>query len=154
MKYSHEIVIDLPIDRVIELFDNPDNMSRWQEGLVSFETIEGTAGEVGAKSKLVYDMGKRRIEMIETITVRDLPHQFSGTYEAKNVWNLVENFFESKDDGQTKWTSRNEFKCTGMMKLMVFLMPGAFKKQSYKYMLDFKKFAESMDLNAVTDNED
>lgn len=109
---------------------------------MSFETIEGIAGEVGTKSKIIYDMGKRRIEMIETITVRNLPQEFSGTYEAKNVWNLVENIFEPTEDGKTKWVSRNEFKCQGFMRIMVALMPGAFKKQSYKYMVNFKSFAE------------
>lgn len=52
------------------------------EGLQSFEHLSGTPGQVGARSKLVYKMSKRHIEMIETITVRKLPQEFSGTYEA------------------------------------------------------------------------
>jgi len=38
MKYSVEI--DLPRDRVIELFDDADNMVKWQSGLQSFEHMQ------------------------------------------------------------------------------------------------------------------
>lgn len=49
MKYESELVIDLPRERVIELFDNPDNLPKWQEGLQSFEHISGEVGQPGAK---------------------------------------------------------------------------------------------------------
>ena len=42
MKYENSIVIQLPVARVIELFDNPDNMQYWQKGLQSFEHVSGT----------------------------------------------------------------------------------------------------------------
>jgi hypothetical protein len=142
MKYKLEIEIDLPREKVIELFDNPDNMKHWQEGFISFEHLSGTPGEVGAKSKIKYQMGKREIEMIETITKRDLPDEFSGTYEAKGMWNEVKNYFHEASPNKTKWVTENEFKASGMMKLFTFFMPGAFKKQSYKYMVAFKNFAE------------
>ena len=75
MKYTSEIEINSPIDKVIELFDNPDNMDKWMKGLQSFEPISGKPGQVGAKSRLKFKMGKREIEMIETITVRNLPDE-------------------------------------------------------------------------------
>ena len=30
MRYTSEVFIDLPINRVLELFDNPENMKKWQ----------------------------------------------------------------------------------------------------------------------------
>jgi carbon monoxide dehydrogenase subunit G len=144
MKYELEITINLPRKRVIELFDNPDNLKKWQDGLQSFTHRSGTPGEVGAQSDIVYQMGKRRIEMVETITKRNLPDEFSGTYEADGMWNLVENFFIEQDENTTLYRTRHTFECkTFMLKVMAFLMPGAFKKQSLKYMNDFKKFAEN-----------
>ena len=143
MKYTTEIEINQPIDKVIALFDNPDNMSKWMQGLQSFEHLSGKQGEVGAKSRLKFKMGKREIEMIETITVRNLPQEFSGTYEAKGVFNIVKNSFIKLSDSKTKYITENEFQFTGFMKVLGFLMPSAFKKQSYKYLLDFKNFAES-----------
>jgi carbon monoxide dehydrogenase subunit G len=143
MKYTTEIEIDKPIDRVIELFDNPDNMAKWMEGLQSFEQLSGTPGQTGAKSRLKFKMGKREIEMIETITVRNLPEEFTGTYEAKGVFNIVKNKFIKVSDTKTKYITEQEFQFKGFMKIIAFLMPGAFKKQSKKYLTDFKKFAES-----------
>ena len=93
MKYNSEVVIDLPRPRVVELFDNADNLSKWQPGLSSFEPLSGELGQTGAKSRLVYDMNGRRVEMTETIVSRDLPDEFSATYAAKGVMNWKENWF-------------------------------------------------------------
>jgi carbon monoxide dehydrogenase subunit G len=142
MKYTTEVEINQPVQKVVELFDNPDNMKEWMEGLQSFETISGTPGEEGAKAKLIYKMGKREIEMIETITKRNLPDEFSGTYEAKGVFNIVKNKFIPIGDNKTKYITEQEFQFSGFMKLMGMFMPGAFKKQSCKYMNAFKEFAE------------
>jgi len=146
MKYSNEIIIDLPRKRVIELFDNSDNMPKWQKGLKSFVHLRGEPGKVGAKSKMVYDMGRGDMEMIETITVNNLPDEFCGTYEAKGAWNEMKNYFYDVNESQTKWVSHSEFKFSGiMMRVMGFLMPGSFKKQSMKFMVAFKEFVESED---------
>jgi len=142
MKYSNEVIINLPLNRVIELFDSEENLFKWQPELISFEHLSGEKGEVGAKSKLKYKMGKREVEMTETITVKDLPKEFSGTYEAKGVWNEVKNYFEALDEHSTRWYADCHFEFSGFMKLIAFFMPGAFKKQSQKYLDQFKVFAE------------
>ena len=144
MKYTLTIDIDLPRQKVIELFDDPDNLKHWQEGFISLEPVSGKPGEVGAKSRLQYRMGKREIEMIETITERNLPETFSGTYDANGVHNIVRNRFEPVGENQTRWVAENEFIFAGfMMKVMGWLMPGAFRKQSLKYLEAFKAFVET-----------
>lgn len=143
MKYTTEIEINKPIDRVIELFDNPDNMDKWMAGLQSFKPLSGTPGQPGAKSLLKFKMGKREIEMVETITIRNLPQEFSGTYEAKGVFSRTKNSFIPLPGNRTKYIAENEFNFSGFMKIIGFLMPGAFKKQSMKYLTDFKNFAET-----------
>lgn len=142
MKYTNEVEINQPLEKVIELFDNPANMSKWQPGFISMEHLNGVPGQAGAKSKLKYKMGKRDVEMIETIDHRDLPHAFHGTYETKGVYNIQKNFFCEIGPGKTKWISESEFKFSGLMKLIGWLMPGAFRKQSQKYLDLFKEFAE------------
>lgn len=142
MKYENEVKIRLPREKVIRLFDSEENLFKWQPDLISFEHISGDKGEVGARSKLRYKMGKREIEMIETITVKNLPLEFSGTYEAKGVWNEVKNYFDEIDDQTTRWRSESYFRFNGFMRIIAFLMPGSFKKQSQKYLDQFKAFAE------------
>jgi hypothetical protein len=44
-EYTVEIEIALPRHRVIELFDNPNNLVRWQTGLQSVEHISGEPGQ-------------------------------------------------------------------------------------------------------------
>lgn len=142
MKYEVEIDINLPREKVIELMDNEENLYKWQEGLKSFEHKSGTPGQEGAVSDLVFETKKRKIEMTETITKRNFPDEFWAVYEAKGVWNEVKNTFIVTSPNTTKWKSENEFKCKGAIAVMAFLMPSAFKKQSLKYMTDFKNFAE------------
>jgi carbon monoxide dehydrogenase subunit G len=143
MKYTTEIVINKSIERTIELFDNPDHLNKWMKGLQSFEHLSGTPGHPGAKSKLKFKMGNREMEMIETIEVRNLPHEFTGTYEAKGVCNRVKNTFAKISDNKTLYTAEHEFQFQGFMKLIAWLMPGAFKKQSMKYLIDFRNFVEN-----------
>ncbi len=143
MKYHTEIEINQPIDKVIKFFDNPDNMGKWMEGLQSFEHLSGTPGQPGARSRLKFKMGRREMEMIETIKVRNLPDEFSGTYESKGGLNHVTNRFVKISDTKTKHITEQEFLFTGFMKIMATLMKGAFKKQSMKYAVAFKNFAES-----------
>ena len=144
MKYNIELIINLPRDKVIRKMDNVDNMKHWQRGLTSAEHISGTPGEVGAKMQLNYKFGKREMQLIETISKRDFPREFHANYDAKGMHNVQENFFEETTDDKTKWISKCEFIPTNfMMKMMTTLMPGVFKKQSRKYMDDFKNFAEN-----------
>lgn len=144
MKFRTTITIDLPRERMIQLFDNPATMKNWQPGLISCEPISGTPGQIGAQSRLKYKMGRRGIEMVETIIKRDLPREFSGTCEAKGVWNSVANYFEEDGPTRTTWNSDCEFRMSGFMKVIAFLMPGAFKKESVRIQERFKAWAEKL----------
>lgn len=143
MKYSIETTIDLPRDEVVRKLDSTDNLKHWQTGLIGVEHLSGTPGEVGAKMKLKYKFGKREMELVETIIKRKFPEEFHATYDAKGMHNIQQNYFRENSDGQTTWRSQNEFIASSfLLRLMIFLMPGAFKKQTRKYMEDFKSFAE------------
>ncbi len=142
MKYANEVIIDAPIDKVIDLFDSKENLAKWQEGFISMELLSGDDGEIGSKYLLKYKMGKREVEMTETILEKDLPRIFSATYEAKKMWNKVDNLFEETEDGKTFYRSESEFKMRGMMLIIGIVLPGAFRKQSQKYLDDFKNYVE------------
>ena len=143
MRYACEVVIDLPRERVIELFDDPDNLAKWQPGLKSFEPLRGEPGRPGAKSRLLYNQGGRKLEMIETVSVRDLPDELSGTYEATGVMNWVNNHFVEISPKKTRWVVETEFRFSGLMRLMAPFMRGAFPKQTQQLTQGFKDFAEA-----------
>jgi predicted secreted protein len=81
--------------------------------------------------------------MIETILVRNLPDEFTGTYDARNVHNVVRNLFYEDGPNRTRFVSENEFVFSGIMKVVALFFGSSFRKTSDKYMQDFKKFAES-----------
>lgn len=143
MKYTSEIIVNVPLKEFIKKFDNVDNRKHWQRGLVSVAHISGEPGVVGAKMKLTYMLDKRKLEVIETITYQKFPHEFHITYSMDGIDNIQENYFEDNGNDNTKWKSVSEFMPLSFkMRAMLWFMPNAFKKQSMQYMIDFKNFAE------------
>ena len=142
MKYSVDIAINKPLKEVIRVFENPDDMKKWMKGLIKFEPLDEEYGKPGSKTLMVFEMGKRKMKMVETIISNDLPKAFTASYTAKNVFNIVRTTFEEIDT--TKYTSNQEFQFSGLLKIMSFFMAPAFKKQSFQYLKDFKAYVENI----------
>ncbi|MFT4680216.1 MAG: hypothetical protein ACI9YU_000044 [Flavobacteriales bacterium] len=144
MKFSCSVEIALPIDRVIELFDNSDNLMKWQDGLVSFEHLEGEPGQPGAISKLVFKNGKKTFDLFEEISVRNFPDEFSGIYDHVSMRNSMKNSFKDFGNDRTLWTSSLAYTFkTQAWKFFSLFMKGMFRKQTQKFLDNFKKFAEA-----------
>ena len=144
MKFTCSVEIERPIDEVVMLFDNVDNLKEWQDDFVSYQHLSGTPGAPGAKAKLTYKSGKRIMELFETITVKNLPQEFSGVYEHKHMVNTMTNSFVALGANRTRYEAKLDYtKLIGVVpKLMAFFMPGMFKKQTQKWLDQFKAFAE------------
>ncbi|MCH7769453.1 MAG: hypothetical protein IIA49_00300 [Bacteroidetes bacterium] len=56
--------------------------------------------------------------MIKTITSRNEPEEFSGTYEMMGTKQWIKNSFEVIDENKTKWVMDSEFQFRGFYKLM------------------------------------
>lgn len=143
MEYTQEIVVNVPRERFIELFDDPALLPKWQPGLLSFEPLTGVPGQEGATSKLTYKRGKGTLVMVETIVRRQLPDHFDGSYDAKGVHNISNNQFIDVDGTATRWVAHNIFELKGFMKVIGLLFGSSFRKESHKTMEAFKDFAES-----------
>lgn len=143
MKYMCSIDVNKPLNEVLALFSNPVNRRSWMEGFVSSALISGKEGQVGAKSEMEFLVGKRKIKMVETIIVNKLPDEFTCTYEASGVFNTMKCMFAEITNTTTDFCTVQEFQFKGLVKIVAFFMPGTFKKQSKKYLTDFKTFCES-----------
>ena len=145
MKFTCSVEIDLPVEKVVELYDDPENLIEWQDGFVAIEPISGTPGEEGAKSKMVYMIRDQEMEIIETIKVNNLPEEKTGLYEHKHMVNTMTSRFKEISPDKSLYEAEIEYtKFIGFVpKLMAFLMPGVFKKQTQKWLDQFKTFAES-----------
>jgi len=142
MKYITEIIVDKPLDDVMDLFKNPDNLKSWQRGLRSTKLLKGENGKEGAKRKLKINLEGRNITMIETITKCDLPHHWHAKYSSNGLVSFQYNYFEAKNNSQTYWKTTSEFRFSGFMKIVGNVLPGLFKRRSETVMKDFKAFAE------------
>lgn len=144
MKFKCQVEIDRPIEQVIELFDNAENMKYWQDGFIRFEHLSGRAGEVGAKSTIYYKMGKKEFTLVETITKKNLPYEFDGKYEHQHMDNTMKNRFKKLGFNKTRWEADLEYTeiRNFLMKTIAFIYPAMFKKQTQKWMDQFKVFAE------------
>jgi hypothetical protein len=145
MRFTCTVEVRLPRKQTVELWSNPEHLSEWQDGFISLEHLSGTPGEAGAKSQMVYQIGKRRIELVETIVTNDLPDWFIGTYDTEAMTNTMINRFVSVEGG-TRWDAEIEYTRFGsiMPRIMAWVMPGMFRKQTQKWLDQFKIFAESV----------
>lgn len=142
MKYSNEVVIQKPLSKVLELFDNSENMFEWMEGLKKVTPLTKEQGKVHSKMEMYFELGKRKMHIVETILEKNLPQKMCFEYKSIGMKNWVEIQFQEIDEQQTKYISENKFEFKGLFWLMQFFMKNTFIKQSQKYLNDFKTFAE------------
>lgn len=60
------------------------------------------------------------------------------------MFHLIQNSLVLINDKKAKYIAHQEFEFSGFLKMMAWLMSGAFKKQSLKNMYAFKKIPESL----------
>lgn len=145
MKYKCSVEIQKPIQEVIKLWGEEENFNKWQDGFVSIELLEGEKGAIDSKSRILLAQGKRKMELIETIIENNLPEGKTALYEHIHMSNTQKSSFQELEENKTLYSSEVEYiKFNGFMpKVMAKLFPSLFKKQSEKWMKQFKEFAES-----------
>jgi len=153
MKYRNSIEIAQPRARVAQLLADPVHLPRWLRGMVLHEPVRGEHGQLGTVSRVVLQSGKQTFEITETVTRREpsdlqeIPREVVVVFERESVgagiWSVVRDRLTEIDPRSTLWVSDSEFRFDGvLMRLIGFVMPGSFRKQSQQHMEDFKAFAE------------
>ena len=145
MKFTCYTEINLPVKHVSALFNDPNNLERWQVGFISRQHIRGIPGDPGAKSRITILHGKKRIVLTETIIYKNLPFELDALYEHENMVNTLANRFISLEENKTRYEAQVEYmKFIGFVpNIIARLMPGIFKRQTQKWINSFKAFAES-----------
>lgn len=163
MRYTVSIEIALPREKVLQLLADPAHLPNWLRGLVLHEPLSGEHGQLGTRSRVVMQAGKRKMEATETITrrepadLREIPKasvvHFDREIVGEGMWSAARERLTEAGPETTLWESENEYRFGGLlMKLVGLLMPGAFRKQSLQHMQDFKAFAEQgEDVREATD---
>lgn len=163
MKYTVSIEIALPREKVVELLADPVQLPKWLRGLVVHEPLSGEHGQLGTKSRVVLEMGKRTMECTETITrrepadLRDIPEtavvHFDREIVGPGMRSVERDRLTDAGPDRTLWEAESEYRFSSVvMKLLGRLMSGYFRKQSLQHMQDFKAFAEQgKDVRDATD---
>ena len=138
-RYRIETEINRPIDEVTRIFADRSQLTKWQPGIVSSELINENPHP---KYKLLFQFGRRKMYMTETIVRNELPHHLEGTYEMKGIFNRIHNSFESLGPGTTKWIYDSEFRFRGIISLVAIFMRNDFYRQSQIIASNFKKYVE------------
>jgi uncharacterized membrane protein len=71
------IEVNLPVDKVFDLFLDKEKFPAWKIGFVKYEVLSGTPGMVGCVTKLIY----KKFVMIETVLQNNKPHQYTTQYD-------------------------------------------------------------------------
>ena len=89
-----------------------------------------------------FQMGKRKIKMIETIVSNNLPDEMEGYYEMNGMKNDIKVSFVEIEPNKTMYISESTYTLSGVMWLIGPLMKKTFMKTSQDYLERFKLFAE------------
>jgi uncharacterized protein YndB with AHSA1/START domain len=147
VKLTHELIIARSRDAVWKAFDNPDNLSKWQPTLRSFEHQGGVKGQPGAVSVLTYEENGKPIVMTETVTVRHEPEEFAGTYDNAMALNTIRNTFSALDPDRTRWTMESEFVFkTFLYRVLAPLIRGLIDRRIKN---DMERFKQQMENGAL-----
>ncbi len=144
MKYICTLDIECRIEKVVAVWDDEQYFSHWQDGFQSIELLAGKKGQPGARSRILFRQGGGTMELIETILINRLPEEKTGLYEHIHMTNTQTTRFVKLGEARTRYISEVEYtKFRGLIpKLMATFLPGKFKKQSMKWMKQFKTFVE------------
>ena len=144
MKYTCSVTINSPIDTVVSLWEDEANFKHWQDGFESITHLSGMPHTPGATAKISIN-GKHKMELKETIITNNLPKEKKALYEHIHIMNTQTTRFKKIGESSTLYISEVEYiRFNGfMIKLMAKLFPGMFKKQSQKWMDQFKEFVEN-----------
>ena len=80
---SVEVLIEKPVEVVFATLLDDEKTKEWLTGFDGIETLEGTAGEVGCRSKVSFSQKGRTVELIETILSRTDNEEISFQFESK-----------------------------------------------------------------------
>lgn len=143
MRFTCSTAINAPRDQVVSIFLDPEKQHYFQDGFKRKVLLSGSTNSVGAQSKLIY----KRLELIETIQINNLPDEFQGLYEHKHTTNTMNVKFTPLSQEATRYISEVHYtQFNGFaIKFLAKFFPGMFKKQVQKWIHQFKLYVENED---------
>lgn len=141
MNYTVKTIIQKPLEEVLEQFHEPSNYMKWMPGIRGHQTVLGAQREAGSKSIFEFTINGRDFTIEETVMKNDRT-EITAKYVSNGTINTQTTKFSILDVNQTGYEVHESFELKGFMKVIGFLMPGSFKKQTKEFVEAFKSFVE------------
>lgn len=144
MKYTVEITIHCPINHVVDAFLAVEDFPLWQDGFQRYDLLQGSLWQNGAMAEIEFKQNGQKIILEETILENHLPAKIMAQYVHQHMENVQTTYFIQNNAGQTSVISEVEYTAfKGFLpKIMSWVMPKMFEKQSLKRLQDFKQHLE------------
>ena len=143
MRFSWELEIAQPLERVLEVLEDPYHPLAWQPGLVSITPLEGSLGAEGSVASYQYDLDGQYFELRETIVVNQTPAEHTARYEGRGMVHTVTNRFEPADVGTTRLVSRHQGYFTGVVRLLSPLLRRPMRERWRVELARFRTYVET-----------
>lgn len=138
MRFTQEVVLDQPIERVRVLTSDPAHLHRWQPDLVSITPHGETPGAVGSTATLTY----RKFTLEETVLAANADERISR-YETRGMVHTITNRYSAIDDQRTLLVCDNEFQLSGLLKLGRRMLEKSLREQVERNVGNFKAFIDA-----------
>jgi polyketide cyclase/dehydrase/lipid transport protein len=142
MKSTVIVEINLPKERVAELFTDPRNSTRWMDDVDRIEVVSGELGMPGSKYRIVPKKGN--MVFVATVLTRDLPDEARLRLDSAQVVVSITATFQSLNADRTLLVSQEVFTFNGVIgAIFGFLSRIAIRKAHRRHIEAFKTFAEA-----------
>lgn len=144
MFYVTNYVINVEPSAVWDALVNPEVMPNWMPTLKNREQITGKSGEQGSRAKLVFQNGKKEMEMSESVLESKVNELLLVEYTTTGVVNLQKLKIVASEDGKTtKIIAENDFQFESLfMKLFGWILKFLFVSETNKYFNLLKQVVE------------
>ena len=96
MAYTCYIELDHPIDDVVQVWSDPNNLSSWHEQFMKYEMLHGDYIQPGAQTRLFYAIVEKPTCMVKTIISNTLPAEIVYEYQTDEFTSrITETFLEN-----------------------------------------------------------
>jgi len=143
------VTVNASLEKVWDIFMNPGYLKNWLTGFVSIEHLDGTIGNKGSLSKMLFLEHGKGVEIIEKVLFINPMQQYSFEMQHQNISTLVDVHFISI--GQvTEIIQAVQFTPKGIfMKLIMPLLRGTMKNRMANDLKNLKVFIESKNYETI-----
>jgi len=147
VNYGHEITVNKSLEEAWAVSQDETKYGKWLEGFKSMELIEGEAGAIGSKYKVVVNPGEGQndFKMIETvISKKELDHV--EMHFDSDMMDFDQTILYSETDGKANVKTESTVKGKGIMMRSMFaimeMIGGSFQAQEEKNLEALKTLIE------------